>query len=591
MKHLFLFTVTPVQSFIAEARKVRDLAAGSQMLSHFIDQAIQYLIQHGYSKEENGDIIFPSVDLENKPNRFLAFINAEDPQKVGEDLERYVREEIFLTNARKQLKRYYPEHLENALNQLKDFLKVYWVAIPYSGDYVKDNQQVERLLGGVKNFRAFAQFTETGRKCSINGEFNVTIFKRNEPGDNPSWLKYTENVEVYDNDAKVNKKELSPGEGLCTLNFYKRVYSPTSKAGFDATCQVAYLDAVQKIEQDDEANKWLKELQSDDEQYVYDDANIKAQGEEKSKIKKWQNKLKKFINREQLKVAKYYAVLVFDADKMGEWLAGKKLVNPEEDQLKFQQELSSLFGDFAQFAKNYVDGNGDYAKKGQTIYAGGDDYLGLINLSYLFDVLEILNSAFERIIWTEGLQPKFRFSQDEPMTFSAGVAVAHYKTPLSYVLSEARKAEKRAKSKEGGNRKAIALTVLKRSGEIHQCQFKWKDDDGRLLLKDFAVIVDALNTKASSNKFITSFSKEFRPVTIPGVNLGIPIELISQELNRLLYENNIPEVKEAVFHLLQYLYAPKRQLDNFISLLNIADFLAREVGKYQTTSDYADSSI
>jgi len=35
MTHLFLFTIGPVQSFIAQARKVQDLAAGSQMLSDF----------------------------------------------------------------------------------------------------------------------------------------------------------------------------------------------------------------------------------------------------------------------------------------------------------------------------------------------------------------------------------------------------------------------------------------------------------------------------------------------------------------------------------------------------------------------------
>lgn len=592
MKYLFLFTITPVQSFIAEARKVRDLAAGSQMLSNFIDSAIQYLMQHGYSQKDE-DIIFPAVDLENKPNRLLAFINVEDPEKVGVDLERYIREEVFLADAHEKLKPYYPKHLEKALRQLEDFLKIYWVAIPYSGDYVDNNQKVERLLGGIKNLRTFEQFKEIGRKCSINGEYNVTIFKKNERGEEPSWLQYTPEVEVYDynDDRKISKKQLAPGEGLCTLNFYKRVNDLNNNGSFDATCQVAYLDTVEELEKNEQAIKWLTELQKFDEQYVYDDAIVKEGGVYRQDIRKLQKRLNNLYKEKQLKIAKYYAVLVFDADKMGEWLAGKKLLNPDEDQLRFQRELSRLFGDFARLAKDFVDGNGNHTKKGQTIYAGGDDYLGLVNLSYLFDVLGELNREFERIVWTEGLKTSFQFKEEAPMTFSAGVAIAHYKTPLSYVLSEAREAEKRAKHRDVGGREAIAITVLKRSGEIHQSHFKWYDQQKNFLLDDFSVVVEALNTKASSNKFITAFSEEFSPITVAGENLGMPMDLFETELIRLLYENKVVEIKEAVFRLIRHIYTPKRQLDNFISLLNIADFIARETGAKSNLTNHANSSI
>lgn len=50
MEHLFLFTISPVQSFIAQARKTQDLYAGSLLLSELIDFAIHelkklYLVQ------------------------------------------------------------------------------------------------------------------------------------------------------------------------------------------------------------------------------------------------------------------------------------------------------------------------------------------------------------------------------------------------------------------------------------------------------------------------------------------------------------------------------------------------------------------
>ncbi|NPA53826.1 MAG: hypothetical protein GXO21_04085 [Aquificae bacterium] len=38
-EYLFIFTITPVQSFIAQARKTRDLHAGSRILSELIKKA------------------------------------------------------------------------------------------------------------------------------------------------------------------------------------------------------------------------------------------------------------------------------------------------------------------------------------------------------------------------------------------------------------------------------------------------------------------------------------------------------------------------------------------------------------------------
>ena len=35
-KHLFLFTISPVQAFIAQARKAQDLYAGSRLLSDLV---------------------------------------------------------------------------------------------------------------------------------------------------------------------------------------------------------------------------------------------------------------------------------------------------------------------------------------------------------------------------------------------------------------------------------------------------------------------------------------------------------------------------------------------------------------------------
>lgn len=91
-KFLFLFTIGPVQSFIAEARKTSDLYAGSKLLSDLIDFAIEEI------GEEN--IIFPSKEIPSKPNRLVAIVETENPKAFGEQVENKVRNE-FKTIAEK----------------------------------------------------------------------------------------------------------------------------------------------------------------------------------------------------------------------------------------------------------------------------------------------------------------------------------------------------------------------------------------------------------------------------------------------------------------------------------------------------------
>ena len=153
--------------------------------------------------------------------------------------------------------------------------------------------------------------------------------------------------------------------------------------------------------------------------------------------------------------------------------AAQTLVDKTQLEL-FHKHISSLLSCFAEKAKEFVDGTEgdkrDIAKaKGRTVYAGGDDYLGFVNLHYLFDVLKTLREMFKTEVSdklgvnTEGVQ--FKLTKDE-MTFSAGITVAHYKTPLSEVLKWSRSMEKEAKDTD--NKDAFGLAVLKHSGEIHK---------------------------------------------------------------------------------------------------------------------------
>ncbi|MCL5099186.1 MAG: type III-B CRISPR-associated protein Cas10/Cmr2 [Candidatus Omnitrophica bacterium] len=78
---------------------------------------------------------------------------------------------------------------------------------------------------------------------------------------------------------------------------------------------------------------------------------------------------------------------------------------------------------------------------------------------------------------------------------SVGIAIAHFKSPLQDVVRAAQAAEKRAKKQLG--RSAVAVTLMKRSGETIEWGAKW--DSGGLDIYDG--VLEAMATGAVSSKF------------------------------------------------------------------------------------------
>ncbi len=219
---------------------------------------------------------------------------------------------------------------------------------------------------------------------------------------------------------------------------------------------------------------------------------------------------------------KYYAVLLMDGDKMGAWISGENAITYRES---FHPEIRDKAEELAQTDKTI----GKYLKaprpssparhvsisaalngfaldltrvvveelcNGKLIYAGGDDVLAMLTVedalkaalalrllysghepegiadnwlpdgfSQTFDVRNgyVLHKGRNRLYMTMGLTA----------TASAGLVIAHAMTPLSRVLAEARKAEKKAKSFKGGERNALAITVMKRSGNVATAVGQW----------------------------------------------------------------------------------------------------------------------
>jgi CRISPR-associated protein Cmr2 len=251
----------------------------------------------------------------------------------------------------------------------------------------------------------------------------------------------------------------------------------------------------------------LQDLAHADARWLYLDA-VPSDGTEAGKnLVQALGELRKVLKDLHLPVEprRYYAVLVADGDGMGKWLSGEHC--PVYDAVVHQKVMGRhLLGDVKRpyapayqaalsralrdFARHVVPHVVEKAGPGALIYAGGDDVLALLPLEPLPRIARMIRYAFsgEREEEDQGIeipgarmQNGFaRFEEGPPglyrllgpqATLSAGIAVAHAKSPMRAALEAARECEELAKSAPGKN--AVGLAVMKRSGDREVLCFHW----------------------------------------------------------------------------------------------------------------------
>jgi len=337
IKYLFIFAITPVQSFITQVRKTQDLYAGSSLLSYLIDRAMSEL-------ENLADIcefIFPSKKIKSKPNRFIAQVEisgeARRMQEIGDKVKKCVEDEfieegkslfekgIIDSNSRKT-------HIKELFsNQLKDHLQIYWLALPIT-DYQEDYAKIEKYLGAIKNVKVFSQIKngkgEIGRKCSVCGQRNVVVYKMTkkekedglkQKGDGLLKKLYLkeEDVAFY----KSDDLKMQPSEGLCAICFTKRFLK---EENFPSTARIALLDWLENIPQEVQCS--YKSLFKNFDEQLYFEENLREEYLKKYYLFKDDESFKKAkdlleeLYKEYKKPNKYYALIMLDGDSMGKWL-------------------------------------------------------------------------------------------------------------------------------------------------------------------------------------------------------------------------------------------------------------------------------
>jgi CRISPR-associated protein Cmr2 len=436
MKYLFRATIGPVQSFIAQARKLQDLYAGSFLLSYLTKNLLQTANVLG------AKILYPRYNeaRASYPNLFVATVEKDSPEQLRRfagELEHAVRTQFHgMADAVMAHWNLTPNDAFNA--QIDSLLQFYWSAEPYAsgenyrGAFLKTLQR----MGAAKTTRTFKALSETaGRKCSLSMEQNA-LFSRGRKA------HLVKDAYIL---PRIDPKYLQENETLGAVAFVKRCLD-VAVPGF--TGEFPDIETVAHLTR--EANS-------------------------------------------------YYALVRFDGDDMGTLYSTDKVKSEALED--FQKALSDMAGASSGQMPEIVNRKN---KNGAVIYAGGDDFLGVMNLDNVFSTMQDLRALFAKTIQTEKYVGK-------AATFSAGIVIAHIRAPLGDALDWARRAEHSAKEFKRGDaaKDAYCLTILRHNGEITQCTHGFTLKGGQSGMAVLQGFIDAIVGSKVSTGFIYQLSQEF----------------------------------------------------------------------------------
>jgi len=539
------FTIGPVQGFLAQARRTRDLWSGSFLLSYLSGCAMAEMRK----PNQDGKIIIPYVDddpllrwIERRqedgevpprigtlPNRFQA--TAADPARAAKVAVDGVKN--CWLNIADEVWKTYVEDVAPKLGidteriwkrQIENFWEIYWTVGDLPGMEARKNW---RFYGDWQEERPTI---EDGDHCTIMGEWQeISGYIRawDSKKQDEFWKKIQQ---------KTGGMNLLNGERLCSIALIKRMFPKISKDAigweveadrWPSTLYVAAIpwlktllersdlagdaeiyaknaiDASNKIKRKGvsdrifgEKGKGYRFLEIDGNFYfkaALKDARktpLKKtpedgdESEEAAKIRKeLLSSLDSLYDKSGEKPFPFYGMLLMDGDRMG------KLIRCQGD------TVSKSLACFTEKVDGIIRNH-----DGVLIYAGGDDVLAMLPRPGAIRCAHALSKEFERAFQSNGIPEA---------TISAGLVFASYKVPLRSVMRGVHSILDDIAKEENG-RGSIAVSVLKGSGKYCQWVSSWKGltNDREILLEEIA---DLLNKDSTLSK---SFFFKMRDILV-----------------------------------------------------------------------------
>lgn len=483
---ILIFTFSPVQSFITEARRASDLYVGSQILVCLAKAA-------GSVMEKQGTLIYPATLSDDAPNKLVARVPWEEAEVIAAGAkESLLREWTRIADTAKSSlmnKAPLPDARWHDVwaRQVSNVWEIYWAAAKDDGSYKAAYEKANQALDAAKRTRIFVASEEQGMKDTLSGCREALHAATLSAKD--YWTEIGTQV-------KAAKLQPNGRERLDAIGAVKRFSKIADESRFPSTSTVAsrpFLNFVRGSKELDEYRRAIKELLKEclyepnpnNSDWPYDgdllfmetltrqrlESSYGLTALDEDDLEITQYRLREVYDQVKPRPSPYYAIIALDGDNMG-----KRVSQCETEEE--HQALSHTLSAFATRAKSIV---GEY--RGSPIYNGGDDVLAMAPAATAFPLTQALADNFLEI--TGG-------------TASAGIAVAHHLFPLGAALEAARQAERQAKQ---AGRDAVCVRVLKRSGETTEMRSPWKaigetfakmtrffqgDEQGELLSSKFA---------------------------------------------------------------------------------------------------------
>jgi CRISPR-associated protein Cmr2 len=517
--YLLLITLGPIQDFIAEARRTRDLWFGSRALSELSRAAATAVTDAG------GKLIFPALDkgnieLEpcNEPirrdtqqpplpiaNKIQATVD-NHPKEVAEAARHAVMKRW--RNIARTVKGKVADCLEKGIDgiwdeQVDTLIEYYATWAPLAPGYAEARTLVEQAVAGRKNLRDFTQWHQPRKgapKSSLDGA-RVSVLSDDRKTKAADFAKYRissgEQLSAVD---LVKRAGFNPDQFVPIMNIAAAPWLANVGPHINAElvelgnqCKKVHINSVHRPDlpvgrlftYDASVfypDRWASLF---DELNEPQDSNKKPiDHREWGRVNVTDPILKKLKELNLTSQPSAYVVcLAADGDRMGKVL--EDLSKRKDDEgIRAHQDFSRDLSKFAVKAREIVESK-DHL--GSLVYAGGDDVLAFLPVATAIPCAQVLQTAFTELI-KEALIGK---NVSVTPTLSVGIGIGHVMEAMSTLLDLGREAEKAAKN---AGRNALAIVIDKRSGGKRMWAASWSDKPAERLARDIRLFKDELAT-------------------------------------------------------------------------------------------------
>ncbi len=216
-EYMLIFSLGPVQQFIVQARKARDLWLGSLIFAKLMEAAMANI--QGNIPEK---FVFPTAKTVERipdiPNKYIAIFPSEVAAKEAAERSREQIEarwnEICQLVYLKVIGKVADETTKAIWERQTHFARlfeVYWAIAPYKDSdqddpsaHKRSLQEVESLFAARKRLRDFLPQEEPGEKSSISGERQV-LYARSGHGQDPV-KEFWQRVAQYQSENDIDKE-------------------------------------------------------------------------------------------------------------------------------------------------------------------------------------------------------------------------------------------------------------------------------------------------------------------------------------------------------------------------------------------------